>query len=127
MKRDMNLIRQLVFHIEAASDQLDSSTIKLPNYGQDEIGYHCELMKEAGLIHADKTTDLDARYSEMMIYRLTWAGHDFLDAAKDDNLWNKVTKRIKDKVTSMAFDGLVALLKSAGQHLVDQGSQWGSE
>jgi len=124
MQRNMNLIRSLAFHIEDATDQLDSSTIELAGYSPDEIGYHCALMQEAGLILAEDTTCLDSRFSEMMIYRLTWAGHDFVSAARDDTTWNKVTKQIKDKATSMAFDGLLALLKSAGQSMVGPVSEW---
>ncbi len=127
MKRNMNLIRKLAFHIEDAPDQLESLQITIDSFSRAEIGYHCALMKEAGLTLTEDISHTDSRFPDMLIYRLTWAGHDFLAAARDDTIWNKVTKQIKDKATSMAFDGLLSLLKSAGQSMVGPVSEWVSQ
>jgi hypothetical protein len=127
MKRDMNLVRKIAIHIESTDDPIDSSTMEIDGYLPEQIGYHCTLMKEAGLIDAIDTTCMDSRFSEMQIHRLTWLGHDFVDAAKDDGIWKKVTGQIKERVTAMAFDGLLAMLKTAGTQIANQGMEWVSQ
>ena len=117
MKRNMELIRQLAIHIEAASGLLPSNEIEIDPYSQDEITYHSGLMNEANLIVTGDVAD----DGDMLIERLTWSGHDFLDAAKDDKLWNRVTKTIKERVTSVTFDGLMSLLKVSAQRVLTEG------
>ena len=36
--------------------------------------------------------------------RLTWEGHEFLDKIKNDTVWNKTLKVIKEKVLPLALD-----------------------
>ena len=120
----MNLIRRLAIHIEQSNGPLDSSAIDIEGYSPEQVGYHCALIAEAGLVDFENLGKMDLRFMSVMIYRLSWAGHDFLDSARDDTIWNKTTKQIKDKATSLAFDGLLALLKSAGQSMVGQVSEW---
>lgn len=127
MQRDMNLIRQLALYIEQAPGPLDSETITIDGYSSEQVGYHCAIIAEAGLVDFENLGKMDLRFMSVMIYRLSWAGHDFLDAARDDTIWNKTTQRIKEKATSMAFDGVLSLLKSAGQSLVGQVSEWVSQ
>lgn len=42
----------------------------------------------------------------------TWKGHDFLDAAKDDTLWNKAKEKFLIPGVSFTFDILFQWLKS---------------
>ena len=39
---------------------------------------------------------------------ISWSGHEFLDAARDENVWNKTTKTIGEQVKSVSFDMLSA-------------------
>lgn len=120
MQRKMDLIRQIAFLLEGQEDAVDTGDFGLEGFTSGEIQYHCELMAEAGLILApDDLQTLDG--SGLYVVRLTWAGHDFLDAARDQEVWNKVTKQVKERTVSVAFDGLVALLKKYGQQAIEQG------
>ena len=127
MTRDLNLIRQLAIHIEQAPGPLDSTTIDIEGYSSEQVGYHCALIAEAGLVDFENLGKMDMRFMSVMIYRLSWAGHDFLDAARDDKTWNKVTKQIKERATSVAFDVVLEFLKSAGRSVIGQASEWASQ
>jgi hypothetical protein len=44
--------------------------------------------------------------------RMTWAGHEFLDAAREDTRWKKAMDIVRDKGRSVTFEVLKALLIS---------------
>lgn len=123
MKRDMDLIRKIAFHIEETPAPLISSEFLIEEYDQSQIGYHCDLMHEAGLIKADDLNYV-GEFTVVQIYRLTWSGHEFVDAARNETVWNSVTKHVKDTAVSVTFDGLKSLLKQAGQQVVKHGVDW---
>jgi Hypothetical protein (DUF2513) len=64
---------------------LRGSGVEVEGYTKDEVAYHAELAEEAGLIKARflKPTN------EFAVERLTYEGHEFLDAARSDKMWNK--------------------------------------
>jgi hypothetical protein len=48
-----------------------------------------------------------------MLKRLTWEGHEFLDKAKNEKVWNKAKSIIKEKGISLSLDALkIALTES---------------
>jgi len=128
MKRDLNLIRQIALLVEAADysldADLDSNKLVVDGYDTPQIAYHCKLMVDAGLFEAIDTKHLGSSHHEYRIGCLTWKGHDFLDAARNNTTWNKLTKTIKDKAVSVTFDSLVFLLRRAGENLVVQGADY---
>lgn len=103
MKRDMDLIRAIAFHVEKSDGNLQSSEIDLDSYTTDQIGYHCALLAEAGLIVADAIYERDSQFPELLIQRLTWAGHEFVDAARNDTVWRKTQKAV-GQVGTVAFE-----------------------
>ena len=44
------------------------------------------------------------------IHRLTWAGHEFLDAARDETRYRKAVRRVVDCTGGLIFEVLKALL-----------------
>ncbi|MCX6030809.1 MAG: DUF2513 domain-containing protein [Chloroflexi bacterium] len=86
MKRDMDLIRNILLMMEESSDP-EYPNIQIDGYSSETISYHLMLLDEAGLIKA-----LDASSAsgmEWMPQRLTWQGHEFVEAARNENRWNK--------------------------------------
>ncbi len=117
MKRNMDLIRQLAIRIELADNQLDVGDILIETFSPEEILYHCGLMREAGLI-VGQIVALPDGVGYGMISHLTWPGHDFLDAARDDKLWNRTMKTVGERVSSVTFDSLLDLLKAGALALI---------
>lgn len=96
MKRDMDLIRAILLTIESHEHGF-APKIEIPNYTQEQINYHAYLLKEAGLVQAIDITSMSSEGPEAMITRLTWAGHEFLDSARQNNIWNQA----KDKINKI--------------------------
>lgn len=88
MKRDMDLIRQILLAIEAQPHQGGWLDIEIPGYEAGKITYHIMLLNGAGLIEA---IDLSTHGGiDWRAKRLTWDGHEFLDLARNDTVWKKV-------------------------------------
>ncbi len=84
MKRNMTLLRKLVFVIEDIKKPTLSKTLKVDGeFRESEIIYHCSLLNDAKLIVCDQMVrDADDGLEYLMIYRLSYAGHDFADEAR---------------------------------------------
>ena len=77
-----------------------------------EVVYHVKLLEEAGLVEIRDLSNLSGlRYWPT---RLTWAGHEFLDAARDDTRWQKAKRFVIEKTGSLSFDLLKQVLTKIG-------------
>ena len=112
MKRDMDLIRQIAFAIENASDDLDSPFLVIDGYTPQQIAYHCDLMHESDLFQGFSTSHLSSPFAEFQIQRLTSKGHDFIDAARSDTIWKKTTTAIAKAVGGASIDVFIKYLKA---------------
>jgi hypothetical protein len=72
-------------------------------------------MKDAGLIEAAIAKGPDGSPAGAVIIRMTWAGHDFLDAARDDTVWRKAKDNVLKPGVSWTFDLLKQTLKALAQ------------
>lgn len=108
MKRDMNLIRKLLFLAEA--DGNDAELCE--QYGREVVAGHTAILIDAGLVDGAIARGSDGKPVASNIIRLTWTGHEFLDNARNDTIWQKANSMIKDKALSVSFDVLASLLKS---------------
>jgi hypothetical protein len=109
MERDMDLIRRLLLRIEAN----DKAPLRVADLSeadpQDAVLYHLQLIDEAGLIKATPLA-VDAGVVDYLVDRLTWQGHEFVDAARDDRTWTRVKEVIAEKVRTVPFELLVPLM-----------------
>ncbi len=91
MRRDMDLLRLLLLKLETIHDEADSiylysyEELQIDGFTTDQVAYHLDLAVEAGLIDQGG----NGAMSEFMFRRLTWSGHDFADAVRDDEIWRK--------------------------------------
>jgi hypothetical protein len=91
MKRDMDLIRELLLGIEAHpqldGNQLiqydDNENFGITDFPREQVVYHIRMLIDQGLIKGELT------YGGPIISQLTWQGHDFLDAIRDPEIWQK--------------------------------------
>jgi Hypothetical protein (DUF2513) len=87
MKRDMDLIRAILLALEEKSDL--GAEIEIDGYDEAQIGYHCYLIVDAGLANGADVGSSESPCEEFIATGLTWAGHDFLDAAREPERWKK--------------------------------------
>ena len=108
VKRDMELVRLILLELEKEPYSQGPIELEIPGRTQDQISYHVMLLHEAGLINA---TDLSTFAGpDWKPTRLTWQGHEFLDASRDEGRWQKALNIMKDKAGVIAFDVLKELL-----------------
>ncbi len=117
MKRDMELIRKILLALEASESFWASSSVKIEGYTEKQIGYNSYLLIDAGLVEGHSTPESNTEFPLTWINHLNWAGHEFLDAARNETRWKKVTRTLLEKgetVTIGVLQGLlVAAMKSA--------------
>lgn len=115
MKRDMDLARRILFEIEEFPQPGAYGQVEVEDYSSEMISYHVKLLAEAGLIEARDGSTF-GRF-DWKAGDLTWEGHEFLDAARDDNRWNKTKTIIVEKVGTLTFavlkQGLVEAIRTA--------------
>ncbi len=106
MKRDMDIIRLILMQQETGEAPPD-----LAKYPEDLVVYNVALMKDAGLLVAEIREGYGGSPRGAAIIRMTWAGHDFLDAARDDTLWRKAKEKVIRPTASWTFGILLEWLK----------------
>jgi hypothetical protein len=96
MKRDMDLVRELLLKLEALPmrrDRIvnippDDEAIAVEGYDVDQIDYHLSQIRQAGWID-----DGGSQPREGIRFRcLTPDGHDFLDSVRDPETWSRTKK-----------------------------------
>lgn len=110
MKRNMELVRKILIELEKIEKSpREPIILSIEEYSIDEIDYHLEIMAEAGLLKLfsiPKTFD-DEFHS---VDRMTWQGHEFLEASRNETNWRKAMQLIKDKGEGVPFGVLQGLL-----------------
>ncbi len=114
MKRDMDLVRRVLFELEETDDDGDWIDFKLDGVDQKVLSGHIHLMAEAGLIEASDLSDREG--PDWKPRRLTWRGHEFLEFIRSQTVWEKTKKAVIEKTGGLALGALEAYAR----HLVGQ-------
>jgi hypothetical protein len=110
MKRDMDLVRQILMVMEDHEHGFAPETFEVSGYTEEAIGYHLVLMEEAGLIRATVTTAFGEQSPSATPERITWEGHEFLANARNETVWSKVKSIVVAKGGSVSFEVLKFLV-----------------
>jgi hypothetical protein len=112
MKLNLDLARAILLHIEAAPPNQDVGPIRLEGYDEDEVLAHLELLTERDLIDANLTIAGSGakRIYAAYVKSLTWEGHEFLDNARNEEVWSRTKALVKERGGSASFEIVKALL-----------------
>lgn len=116
----MDLVREILLAIEERENAFEPFRPQIEGYEEAEIAYHIEIMAEADLIHAKGMSRLGGNPTVWMIERMTWDGHEFLDAARDEGRWEK-TKSIINQAGGLTWPMIMQVL---GHYMNVQIDQW---
>jgi hypothetical protein len=107
MKRDVDLIRQLLFDIErqGAECQLDALRNGAVQEIDDRVRYHVRLLIDAGL-----AKEIDRTTTGQPCVRLTNAGHEFLDLCRDESRWREAKWFVQEQSGGCSLTVLRAVL-----------------
>jgi hypothetical protein len=112
MKRNLDLIRHILFECEKSPPAEPIMTLEVPdNVSGAEVAEHIEIMAEAGLLDAEVLNTHDDS-TAFIIRKITWEGHDFISAVREDTLWRKAKEAIIKPGASFTFDVLKEWLKA---------------
>jgi hypothetical protein len=112
MIRDFDLIRRILLEVQAQPAGTRAFQLYLPGeYDQDTVTEHVMLLIDAGLLEGGELGGISG-INIVNIQRLTWAGHDFIDAAKDETLWAKAKTTVLKPALAITFDALLQWLKA---------------
>lgn len=106
MKRDMDVIRQIVLAVRDAEGVVRG----VQDIDQATFIEHALLLEEAGLIQASIQV-IQHRATVALIWRLTWAGQDFAQAVTEETLWRKAKDNVLKPAGSWTFGVLLEYLK----------------
>lgn len=112
----MDLIRALMLKLEAlpsdghrilAISAFDDG-LAVDGASIEQIDYHLRLLREQDLLDCPGEPFLSGKFP---FRGLTWAGHDFMNSIRDDDVWSR-TKNHAQQVGSWTVDILAAVAKS---------------
>ena len=89
MKRDMDLVRNILMKGEEQEHGFFPNPLRIEGYSDEAVGYHASLMVEAGLVVARAYNYAGGNSPTATLVSLTWEGHEFLEASRNEGRWNK--------------------------------------
>jgi hypothetical protein len=111
MKRDFELIRKLLIHFEEKPNDKVEKCPPIEGYSEREIKYNLLLMDDAGLIRCERVmSSTSDRVIKVFPFSLTWQGHEFLEASRNNKIWKKALKLTGDNLGGIPFEVLKAIL-----------------
>ena len=110
MQRDMKLLREILLEVEGWTDGRPHyiQQVVLDGYGPEELAYHARLLVEGGYL-LGSITPVFHKPPYVLIQRLSWEGHDFLDAIRDHSVFEKTMAVVKSKFPSASLSVLKAV------------------
>lgn len=106
MRRDMDLVRLLLQRIEE-----DGQISDIPGFSTPQVIYHVEILVEAELLDGSVIKDGEGESFSAVVNRLTWRGHEFLDASRDNKIWKSAKEEILKQGGAWTFSILTEFLK----------------
>ena len=120
MKRDWDLIRQILLACEAADPGQHLSNDAFPDVDGATLFQHVSILSSAGYLDARlmrymETTDGGGTF---IILGMTWDGHDLAAKMASDTWWRKIKKAAADKGIGLTFDVIKALAVPAAKEIL---------
>ena|SRR5208283_4231298 len=115
MKRDMELIRKILFAIEEQYKPGEGVLrgLNIEGYDMRTVAEHCDLLYQRGFIKSYKYKEVSGadtiRY--FIVGNLSSSGYDYLELIRNDEVWKKTTVEIEKKQLPWTFE---AIAKIAG-------------
>ena len=101
MRRDLELCRKILLEVEKHTEPLTAIyPVIIEGYTRKQIDFHVYLLGQAGLL---EVVDGWSGF-EYFPTSITWEGYEFLEAAKDENVWEKAMDSIRSKGIPVTFE-----------------------
>lgn len=118
MKRGMDLVRKILLEASAREGACMGKNPAIEGYSDDQVAHHVYLMKHGGLVEAAEWRPLDGSPPTAILTSVTWVGHDFLDAARNETVWNQARAKAGAAGVELSFATLKELLVATAKGLL---------
>jgi hypothetical protein len=106
----MELVRKMILAVEDHPAGYAPDNLTIEGHSEEEIAYHAYLIIDAGLATGFDVSHHESPGPEARITSLTWEGHEFADAARDETRWKKAMTIVAEKGGSVTISVLTQLL-----------------
>lgn len=110
MKRDPDLLRDILLAIEASPS---AELLRMPSVGNRNaasVRFHIRLLIEAGLVSG--VPGVGRCDPDWFALRLSWQGYDYVDSIRDPAIW-RLAKSAAGRTGSWSLETLGAVAKAA--------------
>jgi hypothetical protein len=106
MKRDMDLVREILLVVEGIEPGAEVSKEMLAHLADYPVlAEHVRWLERGGIIEASLLEVEGLNYPALFtIYRLTWEGADFLESIRDPEVWRQTKAKLVVKGGALTFD-----------------------
>ena len=106
MKRDMELIRDILVAIEECDDPHGPGRLESPHHNPSVVTYHIGLLVDAGYVRA---TDASTHQGHTFLVKgLTMQGHDLAASLQDPDVWSETKAKLGDRFGRAALEVVAA-------------------
>lgn len=117
MKRDWEIIREVLTKLEdleTPNSAIDAANF---NYPEQNVAYNMRLLHDSDYIKAKilESTEGDNLIHAALATTLTNSGHELLDIIRNDSIWAKIKEKFKSSGIEMTFD----LVLSTGKKIME--------
>ena len=113
MKRDLDLVRQLLLQIEALpagpAAQYRASEIEDP-----VLLAHFELVLASGLVNGRISRSQSSRGDVISISGLTWEGHEWIEMVRSEAVWSETKSQLLDNGGALVY----GLMKAVAERIL---------
>ena len=111
MKRDFDLILEILVYFEQRDEVSVIQDLHIPEYDDRVVAYHVRRMYEAGLLDAETITSstTENRLIDVLPFGLTWDGHEFLDSMRQHTVKTKIKERLGGAIIDVPFSVIKGL------------------
>lgn len=119
MQRNWEVVRAILVALESQPEADGQITPdRFPPHAPEVVSYHIHLLAQAGLVAAeDFSTNTTPFY--FVASRLTWAGHELLDAIRREAAWSRIKKTARDKGLDLSFEAIKQLAAHGLKQLLE--------
>lgn len=113
-ERNFELLRLILLEIESSHPNQVITNLNIEGYDETIIILHVEILKDNDYIEAEMMKTLGGNRG-FLIKKILPEGYEFLDNAKNDNIWKKFKAKAERKGSSMSMAVANGLLTAAAK------------
>lgn len=109
MKLDLNLIKEILTEVEKL-EVVKPKALALDGHDPIAVARHVEMLYDDGLIEGIAFDDLSTSIKTVMVKDMSFRGHGFLAAMREDTIWGQVKSVMSPEALASVSIGQVASL-----------------